>query len=144
MWAVTILALILVPGVVALYGFNLLVLLNFWLVVAVVVVIVYFVNRRKARTVNQFTGKVIEGRPERLRNILWDPMSQEFREVVAAQGVVTDPKSAWAGLGSFARGETTAKFQLAAGEYLSPNPPKDTDGRREDSGRGWVRELQGR
>ena len=27
---------------------------------------------------------------------------------------------------------------------LSPNPPKDTDGRREDSGRGWVRELQGR
>ena len=26
----------------------------------------------------------------------------------------------------------------------SPNPPKDTDGRREDSGRGWVRELQGR
>ena len=28
--------------------------------------------------------------------------------------------------------------------YLSPNPPKDTDGRREGSGRGWVRELQGR
>ena len=27
---------------------------------------------------------------------------------------------------------------------LSPNPPKDTDGRREGSGRGWVRELQGR
>ena len=27
---------------------------------------------------------------------------------------------------------------------LSPNPPKDTDGRGEDSGRGWVRELQGR
>ena len=27
--------------------------------------------------------------------------------------------------------------------HLSPNPPKDTDGRREDSGRG-VRELQGR
>ncbi len=26
---------------------------------------------------------------------------------------------------------------------LSPNPPKDTDGRREGSGRGWVRELQG-
>ena len=29
-------------------------------------------------------------------------------------------------------------------EELTPNPPKDTDGRREDSGRGWVRELQGR
>ena len=27
--------------------------------------------------------------------------------------------------------------------YLSPNPPKDTDGRREESGRG-VRELQGK
>ena len=27
---------------------------------------------------------------------------------------------------------------------ISPNPPKDTDGRREGSGRGWVRELQGR
>ena len=27
---------------------------------------------------------------------------------------------------------------------LNPDPPKDTDGRREDSGRGWVRELQGR
>ena len=27
---------------------------------------------------------------------------------------------------------------------VSPNPPKDTDGRREGSGRGWVRELQGR
>ena len=29
-------------------------------------------------------------------------------------------------------------------QVLSPNPPKDTDRRREDSGRGWVRELQGR
>ena len=28
--------------------------------------------------------------------------------------------------------------------FLSPNPPKDTEGRREGSGRGWVRELQGR
>ena len=27
---------------------------------------------------------------------------------------------------------------------FTPNPPKDTDGRREDSGRGWMRELQGR
>ena len=40
---------------------------------------------------------------------------------------------------------------VAAGEpfhirvhRLIPNPPKDTDGGREDSGRGWVRELQGR
>ncbi len=34
--------------------------------------------------------------------------------------------------------------ELATIARLSPNPPKDTDGRREDSGRGWVRELQGR
>ena len=27
---------------------------------------------------------------------------------------------------------------------LSPNPPQDTDGGREGSGRGWLRELQGR
>ncbi len=36
---------------------------------------------------------------------------------------------------------------VGAGNYslaLNPNPPKDTDGRREGSGRGWVRELQGR
>ena len=33
---------------------------------------------------------------------------------------------------------------LTASLNLNPNPPKDTDGRREDSGRGWVRELQGR
>ena len=35
-------------------------------------------------------------------------------------------------------------FSHNAAYTLSPNPPKDTDGRREDSGRGWVRELQGR
>ena len=38
-------------------------------------------------------------------------------------------------------------FQLAKPlikHGFSPNPPKDTDGRREGSGRGWVRELQGR
>ena len=38
----------------------------------------------------------------------------------------------------------TAKGSHYNSSDLSPNPPKDTDGRREDSGRGWVRELQGR
>ena len=33
---------------------------------------------------------------------------------------------------------------MGDGFMLTPNPPKDTDGRREGSGRGWVRELQGR
>ena len=42
----------------------------------------------------------------------------------------------------------TSLFLMTAGRDVligvSPNPPKDTDRRREDSGRGWVRELQGR
>ena len=38
----------------------------------------------------------------------------------------------------------TAIRDLPEAIVLSPNPPKDTDGRGEDSGRGWVRELQGR
>ena len=118
MWAAIVVALMLVPVVVALLYFNPLLLLIFGLVVAVVVTIVYFVNRRKARTVNELTGKVIESRPERLRNILWDPMNRELREVVAAEGVVTDHQSAWTGVGAFARRETTAKFQYGADEYL--------------------------
>ena len=48
-------------------------------------------------------------------------------------------------------GDAVSEFMLAVlmlyagrGILLNPNPPKDTDGRREDSGRGWVRELQRR
>ena len=37
-----------------------------------------------------------------------------------------------------------ATSMLVFKSSLIPNPPKDTDGRREGSGRGWVRELQGR
>ncbi len=44
--------------------------------------------------------------------------------------------------------ETESIWNKSTGEAVSgslnPNPPKDTDGRREGSGRGWVRELQGR
>ena len=36
------------------------------------------------------------------------------------------------------------RAQTPERKELNPNPPKDTDGRREGSGRGWVRELQGR
>ena len=46
-----------------------------------------------------------------------------------------------------ASGDTVDSFATdnpATTFTISPNPPKDTDGRREDSGRGWVRELQGR
>ena len=35
------------------------------------------------------------------------------------------------------------KFLTLSLGHLNPNPPKDTDGRREESGRG-VRELQGK
>ena len=35
------------------------------------------------------------------------------------------------------------EFSISESRTLSPNPPKDTDGRREESGRG-VRELQGK
>ena len=53
-----------------------------------------------------------------------------------------DPKNKFAAVQSnhycVARAITDGKL------LLSSNPPKDTDGRREDSGRGWVRELQGR
>ena len=48
---------------------------------------------------------------------------------------------------SFTTAEAVAlRAAWVISEYFefSPNPPKDTDGRREDSGRGWVRELQGR
>ena len=41
-------------------------------------------------------------------------------------------------------GSNTISVRLGGIYALNPNPPKDTDGRREDSGRGWVRELQGR
>ena len=44
------------------------------------------------------------------------------------------------GLGSMADALRLAMDYFA----LNPNPPKDTDGRHEGSGRGWVRELQGR
>ena len=36
------------------------------------------------------------------------------------------------------------RIRQKLGIRCNPNPPKDTDGRREGSGRGWVRELQGR
>ena len=44
----------------------------------------------------------------------------------------------------FSRFTRKREHAVAFKSMLSPNPPKDTDGRREDSGRGWVRELQGR
>ena len=47
-------------------------------------------------------------------------------------------------LGSNDLGSLFGAYELLERLGVSPNPPEDTDGRREDSGRGWVRELQGR
>ena len=41
------------------------------------------------------------------------------------------------------KGATAIVVTDPQNDFLSPNPPKDTDGRREESGRG-VRELQGK
>ena len=43
-----------------------------------------------------------------------------------------------------AEGVSEEEARTVATHQVNPNPPKDTDGRREGSGRGWVRELQGR
>ena len=52
-----------------------------------------------------------------------------------------DASPEWTAVGSFIYHPVSMSSDYVR---LSPNPPKDTDGRREDSGRGWVRELQGR
>ena len=43
----------------------------------------------------------------------------------------------------YAQHEIDTACEDIVSRFLSPNPPKDTDGRREESGRG-VRELQGK
>ena len=48
------------------------------------------------------------------------------------------------GISAESRREASIPSLIGILRSISPNPPKDTDGRREDSGRGWVRELQGR
>ena len=53
---------------------------------------------------------------------------------------VIDPMFAKTGYSTYSQGHSLVHRSFV----LNPNPPKDTDGRREDSGRGWVRELQGR
>ena len=64
--------------------------------------------------------------PQKLPNGL-EPVADHVRELGMDIGLWFEPERATTGTG-----------------FLNPNPPKDTDGRREDSGRGWVRELQGR
>ena len=69
--------------------------------------------------------------------------SPSATDIVDPSPTITDNAPGFCNLGV-----TTVTFTAtdAVGNdtSLSPNPPKDTDGRREGSGRGWVRELQGR
>ena len=81
-------------------------------------------------------------------------MDQEKPEEVkeSPQRILALQESARKRVAEYLHGHVQSKL-LALQYYLSrcqelltvsPNPPKDTDGRREGSGRGWVRELQGR
>ena len=88
------------------------------LVLVGIAVVVYYAYRRKARALKKVSDEIVERRPERLRNILWNPMHQELSQVVAAEGVVTDPKSGWARISAFAKSEADAKFQHGMDEYL--------------------------
>ena len=53
------------------------------------------------------------------------------------------PDAVVAGVVRLARTRYEGANHTHLSELLSPNPPKDTDGRREESGRG-MRELQGK
>ncbi len=76
-----------------------------------------------------------------------DGCSETWRTHLSMLGIVPEVK-----LGDLMSGEEDVPDSIVscrpnshwhALEGLSPNPPKDTDGRREESGRG-VRELQGK
>ncbi len=68
-----------------------------------------------------------------------------FRVADTGIGMTPDQMSTLFEPFSQASASTSSQYGgTGLGLGISPNPPKDTDGRREDSGRGWVRELQGR
>ena len=81
-----------------------------------------------ARTLDEAQSVMIEGESGILNiSPLWDKPTYE-----PSKRKLTWPNGAFA-----------LAFSSHEPDQLSPNPPKDTDGRREDSGRG-VRELPGR
>ena len=88
------------------------------LVLVGIAVAVYFVTVRKAGALKKVGDEIVEGRPERLRKMLWDPMLRELGEVVASEGEVADPKSEWARISAFARRESGTKFQHGMDEYV--------------------------
>ena len=98
------------------------------------------------------------GTVELVNGEAWVPFEEHFTLVVNPDTMtiqVTPYSAASRGLAVVERtgqGSRIKELNGGTGNYkvdyrvegVSPNPPKDTDGRREDSGRGWVRELQGR
>ena len=73
----------------------------------------------------------------------WTP--EMVKAALLNNALPLDGPRLWAqGAGRLRVTEAVNATLLAMEPSLSPNPPKDTDGRREGSGRGWVRELQGR
>ena len=58
------------------------------LVLALVAVaaLAYFLYKREAQALKETSDEIVEKRPERLRNILWNPMLQELSQVVLVGG----------------------------------------------------------
>ena len=83
-----------------------------------VAVVAYFVYRRKARALSKVSAEIVERRPEQLMKVLWNPMHHELSQIIAAEGVVTDPRSEWARIGALAKSETGARFLHGMDEYL--------------------------
>ncbi len=78
----------------------------------------WIASKQKARGMKERASKVVERRPQRLRDVLWSPMHQELSQVVATNGTVTDPKSEWSRIEALAKNEAGAKFQHGMYEYL--------------------------
>ena len=83
-----------------------------------VVAVSWVAYNRKVRTIDEHTSKIVESRPERLKNTLWSPMHHELSQVVADQGAVTDSNSEWSRMEALAKNEAGAKFQGGMYEYV--------------------------
>ena len=91
------------------------------------------------------TGSRSESRPE------WEQLEDWVRSQVQRliQELLEEEVTEFLGraksaLRSDSDSDTGYRNGYGRARRLTPNPPMDTDERREDSGRGWVRELQAR
>ena len=86
-------------------------------------------------------GRVITAEKVAINAVMAGCLPEYMPVVVAAVESMVQPEYNLHGTSGSTMG---AAPLLVINGPVSPNPPKDTDGRREESGRGWVRELQGR